>query len=88
MRVWIKPPSPMEATNVESKDGDLSFKPLFYQPRGKANAGIIEVRRDDGSLVFLGMMIVSGRDGSVVIHPRTKPVQSALDGGNRSKKTS
>jgi hypothetical protein len=88
MKVLIKPASALEVQHVEVKDDNLIVKPLFFQSKGKANVGVIEVQRDDGTVVFLGMLVVSGRDGSAIINPRTKPVPAALDGGNRSKKIS
>jgi len=88
MKVLIKPASAMEVQNVEIKDNNLAVKPLFFQPKGKANVGTIEVQRDDGTVVFLGMLVVSGKDGSVIINPRTKPVPASLDTAVRSKKPS
>lgn len=88
MKVSIKPASPMEVKDVEVKGTEMDIKPLFFQPKGKANLGVVEVRRDDGNIAFLGMLVVSGKDGVVSVIPRTKPVSAALDTGSRSKKSS
>lgn len=88
MRVVIKPASPMEVKHVELKEDGMTVKPLFFQPKGKANVGIIEVKREDGTVVFVGVLSVSGRDGSVMVLPRTTPVAAALDTENKGKKPS
>lgn len=86
MKVKIAPASAMEAQMVEVKEDGMLIKPFFFQPKGKANLGTIEVRRDDGSVAFLGMLTVSGKDGSVIVQSRTKHVPAQLDTENRSKK--
>ena len=87
MKVKIKPASAMEVRDVELKDNALTVQPLFFQPKGKANLGVVEVCRDDGTVVFLGVLVVSGKDGSITVVPRTKPVSAALDIGSKGKKT-
>jgi len=85
MKVAIKPPSSIEAKNVEIKKDMIVLEPTFYQPKGKATIGIVEVARNDGTIVFRGILSVNGKTGSVDVDQRTRPVQPALDAPKKGK---
>ena len=79
MKVTIKPPTELEAQNIKLDASGVSMEPTFYQPKGKATAGVIEVATHDGKVVFRGLLTVHGKTGVVEVDPRTKPVSPALD---------
>jgi len=79
MQVTIKPPTPLEASDVKASEQGILLRPLFYHPKGHGTIGLVEVKKEDGTTVFKGVLAVSGRTGEVSIQPRTTPVIAALD---------
>jgi hypothetical protein len=69
----------MEAQNIKADKDGIALTPIFYQPKGKATIGIIEVTKNDGHLVFRGLLTVSGKTGAADVDQRTKPVHAELD---------
>lgn len=79
MQVTIKPPTPLEASDVKAGEEGIALRPLFYNPKGQGTIGLVEVKKEDGTVVFKGVLSVSGKTGEVSIQTRTTPVAAALD---------
>jgi len=71
----------MEAANIKIGEGDeaMSLTPLFYDAKGSASAGLIEVINDAGKSVFSGLLVVGGKDGKPMIKQRMSPVKASID---------
>jgi hypothetical protein len=88
MRIELSLPSPLEADGVkEPKPGEFVSVPFFYgSGTAQAVAGIAKVYSDDGKMVYMGILRVSGKDGSLSLVERTQPVRAAIDGGDDDDK--
>lgn len=84
MRIELSLPSPLEAEGAaEPKPGEFVSTPFFYgSGSAPAVAGIAKVYSDSGKLVYMGILRVSGKDGSLSLAARTQPVRSVVDGGD------
>ena len=83
MKVTIRPPTPLEASDVKSGDQGIWLRPLFYNPKGNGTIGLVEVKKEDGTVVFKGILSVSGKTGEVGVQARTTPVLSALEASSK-----
>lgn len=88
MRVEFSLPSPIEAEGPkDAKPNELVSLPFFYgSGTSQAVAALAKVYSDDGRLAYMGVLRVSGKDGSLSIQERTQPVRAALDEGEAPKK--
>jgi hypothetical protein len=84
MRIEVSLPSPLEAEgSKDPRAGEFISVPYFYGSGGSpAVAGIAKVFSDDGKMVYMGILRVSGKDGSLSLQARNQPVRSFVDGGS------
>jgi hypothetical protein len=87
VKVVIRPPTEIEARNIRIDKESIALEPVFYQPKGRATIGIVEVARNDGAVVFRGILSVNGKSGSVDVDQRTRPVIPALDTPKKGSKS-
>lgn len=79
MKVIIKPPSEMEATEIEVGSEGISLSPLFFDLNASATIGVIEVVNAKGKVVFQGDLTVSGQSGKPGVRQRMKAVVPKVD---------
>jgi hypothetical protein len=88
MRIEFSLPSPIEAEGPKDvKPNELVSLPFFYgNGASQAVAALAKVYTDDGRLAYMGVLRVSGKDGSLSIQERTQPVRAAVDEPEPAKK--
>jgi hypothetical protein len=79
MKIKLHLPRQFEG-KVEAKDNTLVIEPHFAFATQAKTIAFVEVVDDSGQKIVHSQLVVSGRDGKLVVKP-DKKVSSAFDGG-------
>lgn len=81
MKLKIKLPSGLDATNVEfdEANNELIMDLIFYGDGKETVGGVVMTTGDDGDILFRGIIKINGKTAHVSITDRTKQVKPIVE---------
>jgi hypothetical protein len=85
MHIEIVPASDMEVKDAVAEAGKLKLTPLFFGNGFTSNIALIKAFNDEGKIISMTLVQVSGVTGHVKVQDRSAPVPAAMERKKKPK---